>query len=243
MAAGSPSRKLSASARRELEVAAAVARESVLQLHVDSALGLIRLADGRIPLMRALDIYLRLQTLTGPNSDMVSNRVLASFGRDGAGRTLAAANGSAARTGVRPHSADAAPAPDTMGAPAEADAADDQSLFRSMRRRLRGRVNDALRRDVELHMGVTRVALLDLHVRHAHGFARMLADAHDIAAACAVYTELLHVPPTLSPVLYIMVLDRVAGDEKNRSLPADWRHAVQSPARDLLRRRKVLDVM
>ena len=226
MAAGSPSRKLSASARRELDVAAAVAREAVLQLHVERALVLIRLANARIPLTRALDIYLRLQMLSGPAADMICNRVLASFGP--------------ARNTVGPV---ASPAANDRADDDDPDYADERSLFRTVRRRLRGRVNDELRREIELHMGVTRVALLDLHVRHAHGFVRMLAGAHDIAAACAVYTEMLNVPVSLAPVLYIMVLDRVATDERERSLPAGWRNGVQTPAQDVPRRRKVLDVM
>jgi hypothetical protein len=196
------SRKLSAATARELQVAAAVAREAVQQLHVEHALELIRCADGQVSDLRMLDIYLRLLDLTGPGGDAVANRVLASLGRT---RAPALGRAGAFRDEGEP----------------EDVVADDRSLLRLLRRRLRGRVHHELRRTVELRTGVVHAALLDLHSGHALGFVGLLADTHTIGQACSVYTSMVQLPPTLAAMLYVMVLDRIAANES----PAAWRAA------------------
>jgi hypothetical protein len=201
-------RKLAAGKGRKLQVAAAVAREAVVQLHVAHALDLIRHAAGRVPDLRMLGIYIRLLDLSGPGEEVVTNRVLASL--DGA-RPVADPRSVVFRDMQAEHAADTA----------DADVVDaDRSLLRTLRRRLRGRVHDELRRTVELRTGVAKVALLDTHVTHACGFVRLLAESHTIADACAVYAEMVSVPPSLAGVLYIMVLDRIAADEAPAAWPA-----------------------
>lgn len=191
--------RLSATNRRELEIAAAVAREAVLQVHVERALELVRHADGRAAPLRMLDIYIRIHALEGSLGEVVLNRALATLGRGPGGGAVHAA----------------------------AEGAERLSLLSILGRRLRGRVNASLRRAVELHTGVTQAALLDTHVRHAHGFYRILADAHTIEAACTMYLERVNVAKTLAPVIYMMVLDRIAAEE----LPRTWEPAVHSPLR------------
>lgn len=185
------SRRLSPSKAQELQVAAAVAREAILHMLADHALALVRHAAGDVSEQRMLDIYLRLLGLTGHTADAVANRVLASLGhsRPTAQREV-----------------------DTEG-DAKDVAPDSRSMLRTLHRRLRGRVNDELRHIVELQTGAAQAALLDLHVRHARGFVRLLEGSHSIGDACDDYIEALHVPPRFAGVLYILVVDRIAADD------------------------------
>lgn len=205
MSSRKTSGKLSATRRRELQVAGAVAREAIISLHVERALELIQHAAGRVPALRMLDIYLRLLGLTGATAEVVTNRVLAAIGRKGVTENAEAALLSDAH---------------------DEGGGEERSLLRTLKGRLRGRVHDALRRTVELHTGATQAALLDLHVKHARAFVGMVADSHAIEAACQLYAELVHVPATLAPVLYILVLDELAAEE----LPRTWAPAAQPPA-------------
>jgi hypothetical protein len=190
------SRKLTAAKRRELEVAAAVAREAVLQLHVARAVKMIDLAGDRVSALRMVNIYLRLQALTGPEGSIVANRVLALLGQRGhKGPTT------------------------TLFIEGEVDqqVEEPRSVFRIVRDRLRGRVHHELRRWVELHSGATQVALLDIHVRHALRFVKELADTHAISDAVELYSELTGVAPAVEDALYAFVLDRLAAEELPRS--------------------------
>ena len=196
--------KLSATKRRELQVAAAVAREAVVALHVQRALELVQHAAGRVPALRMVDIYLRLLGLTGATAEVVVNRALASLGRN---RSPDASN------------------ENSLLADHEDEEQQDTSLLRAIKGRLRGRVHDTLRRTVELHTGATQAALLDLHVHHARQFINMVGEGQGIESACRMYAELVHVPTTLLPVLYIFVLDQMAAEE----MPKAWTPA--TPAR------------
>jgi hypothetical protein len=195
-------RRLTAARSQELQVAAAVAREAVVQLHADHALDLIRCASGRVAELRMLDIYSRLLELSGPAEEVVANRVLAALGRT---RAASAAAGTFRE--------------------AEGDdvAADDHSLLRTLRRRLRGRVHDVLRRTVELRVGVVNAALLELHVTHACGFVALLDGSRGIVEACRRYRELVPMPSSLAGVLYLLVLDRLAAGEGSAAWPAACR--------------------
>ena len=196
--------KLSAVKRRELQVAAAVAREAVVALHVQRALELVQHAAGRVPALRMVDIYLRLLGLTGATAEVVVNRALASIGRN--------------------RSPDST-AENSLLSDHEDEEQQDMSLLRSIKGRLRGRVHDTLRRSVELHTGATQAALLDLHVHHARTFIELLGEGQGIEAGCKMYAELVHVPASLMPVLYIFVLDQMASEE----MPKPWTPA--APAR------------
>jgi hypothetical protein len=190
--------RTTAARHRQVHMAAAVAREAVMQLHVEHALALIHLAAGRVPELRILEIYLRLLDLSGVAAEAVANRVLAALGGAHPEHAVRALSG-----------LDDGRSTDTAG---DDVAADDRSLMRTLRRRLRGRVHDELRTAIELQVGVVKTALLATHVSHAHGFVRMLADTHDTAGACAAYTANVHVPPALAGVLYMLVLDRIAAE-------------------------------
>lgn len=188
--------KVAAPKRRELQVAAAVAREAVMQLHVARATKLIELGGDRVSAPRMLGIYLRLQEITSPAAELLVNRVLAMLGQ---------------RTGK-------GPVPSLFVEGEDDTEPNDQhrSWIRVVRERLRGRVHDDLRRWVELHTGATQVAVLDTHVRHARRFVQDLSDSHNIEAACALYCELAEVPASMHSTVYMFVLDRMAAEELPR---------------------------
>jgi hypothetical protein len=189
--------KAPAARRGELDVAAAVAREAVIQLHVERSLQLIELVEGRVAALRALGIYVRLLSLTGTTREMVMNRVLAALGQ---------------AAGLL-HAAGREPVPVSAAAASQEDP---PSMWATLRRRLRGREHDELRRAVELHTGATLKALLDVHVEQACRFVVLLGESRRMDHACDTYTELVEVPATLAGALYPLVLDRIAAEELPR---------------------------
>lgn len=193
-------RKLSSAVRGRLKMAAAAAQEAVTQLHVERALEFVELAEGRVPPLRMLDVYLRLQALPPSEGTIVRNRTLAALG-------------AAVTPSRRPAMGDQAAEPAEEGEQPE-----ERSIWRTVRRRLRGRVNTELRRVVELHTGATQRLLLETHVRQARGIVTVLGEDQPIETACILYCELLHVPATLAAVLYPLVLDRIAAEQ----LPRSW---------------------
>jgi hypothetical protein len=181
--------------RAGLEVAAAVAREAVIELHVERALDLIRLAERSVGALRMLDIYIRLLTLSGTTREVVANRALAALGAEAGEAT-----------------------------PSLASADDDvePSMWRLLRRRLRGRVHDDLRYAVELHTGVTHAALLELHVEHARRFVEQVGDRQRLNDACLLYIHMVSAPLSLRPILYPLVLARIsAGDTRTPAAAAE----------------------
>lgn len=198
------SKALDAAKRSELEIAAAVAREGILQLHVTAALRLIEIASEQVSAVRILGIYLRLHGFGGADASILANRVLAQIGQR-------AARGLSTGTPVI-----------TEGDEPEIEQ-DAVSLLRAVRERLRGRIHHELRRWVELHTGQTQLALLDAHVRYAERFVRDLAETHSRSAATQVYVEMVGVGPALREVLYFGVLDKLAEEElpKRKTKSAD----------------------
>jgi hypothetical protein len=200
-------RRLPETARPRWEIVAAAAQENVTRLHVQRALELVERADGSVPATRMLDIYLRLQGLPSGTLASIRNRTLAALGGSGA-------------DGVRAVSgADRTEAAGDVATDAEQDAPTKRSVWRSVRRRLRGRVHAELRRLVELHAGVTQRQLLELHVRQAREFVELLGNEHPIEAGCDLYCELLNVPLPFAPLVYPLVLDAIAGEHLPRTWP------------------------
>ncbi|HSJ14889.1 MAG TPA: hypothetical protein VK939_10770 [Longimicrobiales bacterium] len=183
-----------AAKRRELEIAAAVAREKIIQFHVTTALRVIGLAADRVSPIRMLEIHLRLHRITGPEAELLAYRVLAAIGETAGANT--------ARLFIQGEDAP----------PAEA-----ASLWRVLRDRLRGRIHHDLRRWVELATGAAQAGLIDIHVQHAVRFAKELTETHSVAQSAAVYAEMVDMPPTLREAFVIRLADRVAADELPRS--------------------------
>ena len=184
---------LSALKRTELQVAAAVAREAVLQTHVTRALMLIELAGDQVSVLRMLDIYVRVNALTGGDAEFVTNRLLAVVGRK-----------------TRKHERA------VVYIEGDEKVASTGGLLTAVRDRLRGRRLHDLRRWVELHTGATQAVLIEVHVRHALKFVAQLNETHTISASVDVYCEMLNVPRNMADAVYIYVLDRMA----NTELPA-----------------------
>lgn len=195
---GKSRRKLGLAKRRELDVAAAVARDEVMQFHVASALRLIELAAGRVSAGRMVDIYVRLHGLAGAHGEVLMYSVLAVIGQ----RSVNAARASLV-------------VEDEESLPRDA-----RSLLRILRGRLRGRVHHDLRRAVELATGAAQVRLLEIHVKHALRFARELAETHGISQAAELYSVMTDVPDVMRPLLYAHVLERLAAEELNLHTPA-----------------------
>lgn len=192
------SRSLAPVRRRELEIAAAVAREKIMQFHVSSALRLIALAADRVSPLRMLEIHMRLHWITGPEAELLAYRVLAAIGESAPADTA------------------------RMFTPAQLETEEDSgSLWRVVRSRLRGRVHHDLRRWVELAVGAAQAGLVDVHVQHALRFAHDLAESHSVAEAAAVYSEMVGMPAPLRGPFALALVNRIAADELPRvSAPA-----------------------
>lgn len=186
-------RTLEVAQRRELQIAAAVAREKAMQFHVSSALRLIALAADRISPLRMLEIHVRLHWVVGAEAELLANRVLAALGES--------APADAARLFV---AGQIEPEADTT------------SIWRSVRSRLRGRVHHDLRRWIELAVGAAQAGLVHIHVQHAVRFAQELAETHTVAEAGALYIEMVGMPTPLQQAFHLTLLNRLAGEELPR---------------------------
>lgn len=180
--------------RHQIEVALAVARERLLEVHTTQAVELIEHAHGQVAPSRALSIYCRLNEVAGQEAVVLGNRVLA-------------------RLGARQERG----APETrlqVDAPAVVDDWDSpRSWVRRVRRRLGGRKNHALRRWIELHTGRTQVALLGVHVRGVLRLIEILQPETSFADVVEVYTRSMGVPPSLSRTIYFLTLDRLSSGD------------------------------
>lgn len=196
-------RSLGGARRRDLEVAAAVAREKIMQFHVSSALRLIALASDRVSPSRMLEIHLRLHQVNGAESELLAYRVLAAIGE------------SAASESAR------------LFLPADFQPEEDSaSLWRVLRSRLRGRVHHDLRRWVELAVGAAQAGMVEIHAEHAARFARTLAETHTVERSATVYCDMAGVPTALRQALLIKLLNRLAAED----LPAVSAPALQERA-------------
>jgi hypothetical protein len=194
--------KLPDSMRREIDLAAAVCRERLLDAHVMRALELIDHARVKVAPPRALNIYLRLHSMTEVDAQILGHRAFVVLGqRD-------AAAGGEDHGEIDDFEEEEAPWEEAHG-----------SLVRQVQKRLHGRVNQELRRWVELHTGRTEVALLDVHVTNALRFIEILQPETSYAGAVNLYLEMLSIPQPLGDTIYFFVLDRLsmpAPDETGR---------------------------
>lgn len=185
MADSFPWRKLGETLRLRVEITAAIARERILETHIEYALQMIEAADGRVPVLRALEIYERLLRLSEHEALVLRNRVLAC------------------------HPAWSPPDESTVAAAAEPDG----SMFQRIRRRLRGRVDPELRHAIELALGSAEVGLFRCHVDNAVRLTRVLEPHISVAEAVQLYCELLGVRSSQLEVLYHHTLCRLREDQ------------------------------
>jgi hypothetical protein len=184
------SKSLSHAARRRVELAIAVAQERLLNTHVDHALDLIELVGDQVPFDDALDIYHRLLRISEDEARIITTRALATLGE---------------------HDDEPKSWPERM---AEADLAAHSeapsgSLLQNLRQRLRGRINEDLRRWIELEAARTEVALIDAHVANALHFVGLLDGELPFTEATELYLEALEVRDSIAEVVYYITLARL----------------------------------
>lgn len=190
------SKGLSERTRRRVELAVAVAQEKLLNTHVDYALDLIALANEEVSFNDALEIYARLLRLDEDEAQNLSTRALAILGEKAESRE------------AWPPSAEREEAGNGGGETVVAG----RSLFGQLRNRLRGRVNDELRRRVELIAARTEVALMQTHVDNAIQFVDFLGGELDERRAVELYLDALDVRESVAEVTYFLALSRIADD-------------------------------
>jgi hypothetical protein len=185
---------LSEPARKRVELAVAVAQEKLLTAHVDHALDLIALVNQDVSFTDALEIYSRLLRLEEDQARNISTRTLAILGEkvEKDGRT--------------------APSEPAPSADPEEDEESGRSMFGQMRQRLRGRVNEELRRRIELIAARTEVALIDTHVDNALQFVDFLDSEMNERQAIDLYLDALDVRDSIAEVVYYISLSRIADD-------------------------------
>jgi hypothetical protein len=185
---------LSQPARKRVELAVAVAQEKLLATHVDHALDLIALVNKDVTFTDALEIYSRLLRLDEDEGRNITTRTLAVLGEK------------VEQDGEWPE-------PDPVPVP-EPDPEEDagRSLFGNLRHRLRGRVNEELRRRIELVAARTEVALLHTHVDNALHFVDFLDAEINERQAVELYLDALDVRDAIAEVVYYLSLARFADD-------------------------------
>jgi hypothetical protein len=190
------SKDLSEPMRRRVELAIAVAQERLLSTHVDHALRLIQLVGDKVPFENALGIYTRMLRLSDDEARVITTRALAILGEQVVDQGK--------------------PSPDwTEGrgeAPAEGEETQ-RSFMRNMRQRLRGRVNDDLRRWVELSAARTEVAILNTHVENSMNFMELLDKEQPPAESVELYLDALEVRESMAEVTYYIALSRLADEQ------------------------------
>lgn len=185
--------------RRQLDLTAAIARKRLMEVHFRHAMELIEHVEGELEPRRALDIYARLHKLTPTEAAAVNQEVFVALGRR-----------------VLPKHVEVGEQPQDVRWE------DPESTLRQIRRRLRGRVNKALRDWVEYHTGRTETALFWAHVENAHEFIDLLERTRSVADAVALYTDEISLSPSWSEILYFIVLDErsPAGTRSTEVVPA-----------------------
>jgi PAS domain-containing protein len=185
---------LSQNARKRVELAVAVSQEKLLAAHVDHALDLIALVDRQVNFTDALEIYARLLRLDEDEARNISTRTLAILGEKAV------------------HQSDwVAPEPPPPPEPEE-NAEPTRSVFGQLRHRLRGRVNEDLRRRIEFIAARTEVSLLDTHVENALHFVDFLDSEVNERQAVDLYLDALDVRDAIAEVVYYLTLARLADD-------------------------------
>jgi hypothetical protein len=174
--------------RRQLEIAAALAAERLMEVHFRYAMELVEHAREQVDASRALEIYARLHGIRQPDAERLRHRVLVALGR----------RADARRTGG---SGEELAVPDTP-----------RSVIGVIKKRLRGRVHLALREWVEFHTGRAETELLWAHVENALQFVDLMAPAADVADAVAAYAGHLGIPSARTEIIYYLTLAHLSGN-------------------------------
>jgi hypothetical protein len=183
---------LSPAARKRVELAVAVSQEKLLTVHVDHALDLIQLVNQDVSFTDSLEIYSRLLRLEEEDARNISTRALAILGE-------------------KVEHFNELPEPQVQPE-SENDDEGGRSFFGSFRQRLRGRVNEELRRRIELVAARTEVALIQTHVDNSLHFIDFLDGEMNERQAIELYLDALDVRDAIAEVVYYLSLSRIADD-------------------------------
>ncbi len=211
--------------QRQVDLTTAVCQERILTTHVRHVLGLVHLVADRLPFDDALDIYVRILRLTPEQARNVGSRVLAEIGRR------------SGVPGVDPAESsfdfdDEEDEPVPAGGTGRSDA-----VFARLRRRIRGRVHDDLRGQIDLSIARTEDALLETHVANALVFVKALADELGAAGAVELYLNTMLLPEGFADVVYNRALAVIA----DQVLPPVPHTGDSSADREPTRRAAALD--
>lgn len=187
--------KLDRRLREELQIAAAMARERIVETHVGQLLELIQITEKQLSFKKATETYLQLHSMDQDTARQVAIMALARLGKEREA-------GSAIKLDT----------PETGIAP-EGEADSRRSLLSQIRLRLSGGVAPELRDRIELHTGRTQVALIQVHVENALRFVQILTPEQSIATAAELYHEMVNVRRSVAEIVYFMVLDRLSGTD------------------------------
>lgn len=194
--------------RRRIELATAVAQERLLSTHVEHALRLLDLIGDQVPFDHALPIYTRLLRLSEDETRVITTRALAILGERAAGG------------GTWPE----------LTVDSEDDVVDEGkgalSFIHHVRQRVRGRVNEELRRWIEVSAAATEVAILVTHVDNAINFVDVLDKEMAFTEAIELYLDALEVRDSIAEVTYYTAVARL----KDRILPAAPARTDSKPA-------------
>ncbi|HUG39080.1 MAG TPA: hypothetical protein VMM12_01275 [Longimicrobiales bacterium] len=190
------SKGLSEGARKRVELAVAVAQEKLLSTHVDHSLDLIALIDEQVSFTDALEIYGRLLRLDDDDAQNITTRSLAILGEKAGDAPV-----------VEPKRPPPRPEPED-----EDREPNGRSLFGGLRNRLRGRVNEELRRKIEFIAARTEVALIRTHTDNAVQFVGILHEELEEKEAVELYLDALDVRESIAEVTYFLALSRLADD-------------------------------
>jgi hypothetical protein len=182
---------LSPAGRQRVELAVAVSQEKLLTVHVDHALDLIDLVNNDVTFTDTLEIYSRLLRLDEEDARNISTRALAILGEKAQVREW--------------------PEHEAL---TEIDVEEEgrRSFFGGFRQRLRGRVNEELRRRIELVAARAEVALTQAHVTNALHFVDFLDSEMNERQAIELYLDALDVRDAIAEVVYYLALARIADD-------------------------------
>lgn len=206
----------SRSLQRQVDLSTAVCQERLLATHVRHVLALVDLVSDRLPFDDALDIYVRILSLTPEQARNIGSRALAELGRRG---------------GTPRQEAPRAPEPaevEPEEEPSTASQGRSDAIFSRLRRRVRGRVQDELRDRINLAAARTEDALLETHVENALLFKKALADETTPPEAVELYLETMMLPEGVADVIYNRTL-RIVADQVLPPVPGD-EPAAASPA-------------
>ena len=191
-------KNLSDPLRRRIELAIAVAQERLLATHVEHALRLLDLVGDYVPFDHALPIYTRLLRLSEDEARVITTRALAILGERAAGGD---------------------PWPELEADSGEMESDDGRgplSFIHQVRQRVRGRVNEELRRWIEVSAAATEVAVLVTHVDNAINFVDVLEKEMPFSEAIELYLDALGVRDSIAEVTYYTATAKL----KDRILPA-----------------------